>query len=623
MSTKPGQSHLCAATFRHDASRALDPQFHTHFVVANATWDEQSQRIVALQNSKMIKAIRFAGKVYQNALAREVQALGYEIEEKRNGKGVIEGFEISGVAPKILKRFSKRRAEVERGIVKFEKGNGRSPSREEIGVITRQTRTDKMAEISTPEVRAAQLLQLSPAEVEHLQKLKAQALLRARRSPASRPAPNVAEAGSREVAALAAAVAHRYERASVLAGHEILAEALNLGLGNVDLKVLREQIAAGAAGLVALEQGTGGPVLSTRYATTHGLAQERWSVEIVNSSKNTCAPLLAGSVAVADWLAEEQQAAVRFVGSSRDQIMAIRGVAGAGKTTLLKELDTHLAQAGHLLLYLAPTAAAVQVLAKEGFTRSTTVSEYLVRSQGGEIPADWQDAVVVVDEAGLTSNEQGADLLERALRANQRIVFLGDVRQHSSVSAGDFLRVLQDHSLIATVEISEIRRQVHDDYKAAVHLMASGHAAAGMAQLEKLGWIQEHQDDYLQAAADEYLRLTRTAAPTETVLCVAPIWGEIGPVTDHIRAGLRAAGQLGETSETNVLDPLNWTTQQRATARNFRPGMMITFARQVRGGFLKDQSYAVERVENGQVILEGNRRLNLKQAKNYDVSVWR
>jgi conjugative relaxase-like TrwC/TraI family protein len=31
--------NICAAAFTHDASRALDPQLHTRFVIANATCD--------------------------------------------------------------------------------------------------------------------------------------------------------------------------------------------------------------------------------------------------------------------------------------------------------------------------------------------------------------------------------------------------------------------------------------------------------------------------------------------------------------------------------------------------------------------------------------------------------
>ncbi len=61
--------NLCAAAFTHDASRALDPQLHTHFVVANATRDSAG-KWYALEECQMLKAIRYAGKVYQNEMAQ-------------------------------------------------------------------------------------------------------------------------------------------------------------------------------------------------------------------------------------------------------------------------------------------------------------------------------------------------------------------------------------------------------------------------------------------------------------------------------------------------------------------------------------------------------------------------
>ena len=226
--------------------------------------------------------------------------------------------------------------------------------------------------------------------------------------------------------------------------------------------------------------------------------------------------------------------------------MAIRGVAGAGKTTLLKELDGHLAAAKHNLLYLAPTSSAVKVLQSEGFTKATTVSEYLAKTQNRAMPPEWKGAVVVVDEAGLASNQQGAALLGLAEKERQRIVFVGDSRQHTSVEVGDFLRVLEDHSKIATCELKDIRRQTEADYNQAVRLLASGQAAAGMERLDGMGWIKEEQGDYLQAAAADYLRLVAAAKPKESVLCVAPTWAENHELTKRVRQGLREMGKLGQ-----------------------------------------------------------------------------
>ena len=61
--------NICAAAFTHDASRALDPQLHTHFVIANATCD-RTGKWYALNEYEMVRAVRYAGKVYQNEMAQ-------------------------------------------------------------------------------------------------------------------------------------------------------------------------------------------------------------------------------------------------------------------------------------------------------------------------------------------------------------------------------------------------------------------------------------------------------------------------------------------------------------------------------------------------------------------------
>ena len=93
--------NICAAAFTHDASRALDPQLHTHFVIANATCD-RAGKWYALNEYEMVRAVRYAGKVYQNEMARAVQKLGYGIRLVRQN-GEITGFEIEGVSDAALR----------------------------------------------------------------------------------------------------------------------------------------------------------------------------------------------------------------------------------------------------------------------------------------------------------------------------------------------------------------------------------------------------------------------------------------------------------------------------------------------------------------------------------------
>ncbi|MGA7905594.1 MAG: MobF family relaxase [Terrimicrobiaceae bacterium] len=159
--------NICAAAFTHDASRALDPQLHTHFVIANATRD-RTGKWYALNEYEMVRAVRHAGKVYQNEMARSVQQLGYSIRHLRQD-GEITGFEIEGVSDSLCERFSKRREEIERQIEKFEKKHGRKPTVKEIALITRETRPAELKEIATAEVLALQRAQLSPEESTQLQ----------------------------------------------------------------------------------------------------------------------------------------------------------------------------------------------------------------------------------------------------------------------------------------------------------------------------------------------------------------------------------------------------------------------------------------------------------------------
>jgi len=596
--------NLCAAAFTHDASRALDPQLHTHFVVANATC-ASSRRWYALNERFMFKAIRYAGKVYQNELAREVKALGYDIREVRNPKGQVTGFEIEGVSDELCQRFAKRRAEIEREMTAFTSRHGREPTTAEIASITRQTRDVKLAEITTPQVHAKQRSELSAAEWEHLQAVKARAL---------------SNAGARgrtwgqEVDGLQASVDHLFERQSVAPAHAILSEALNQHLGAIDLETLKQALADGTGEIVRLEPEQ---ALLTECTTKHGLELERWSVAFVDATKERCLPLNP-TFEPDGALSHEQRTTVRAILATRDQVFSLRGIAGAGKTTTLKEVQRGLA--GRVVYYVAPTASAAKVLQGEGFRNATTVEDFLQNVSRREA---LHHAVVICDEAGLKSNRQGAQLLHLAQRNNLRVLFVGDVRQHVSVEAGDFLRVLEAHSRLGRCEIAEIRRQQNTPYKNAIMRMAAGDAKGGLAALDQLGWIKEGRADYLESAADDYLRLTDGGRALDRCLMVAPTWQENHRLSDSIRLKLQQRGLLrGQPTAFSVHDSLGWTQQQKRNVQNYAPGQIVTFTLGC-GPWQAGESVQVvgaEAVVVSVTAFDGSRHhLDLRQAGKFDV----
>lgn len=206
--------------------------------------------------------------------------------------------------------------------------------------------------------------------------------------------------------------------------------------------------------------------------------------------------------------------------SCRDQVISLRGAAGVGKTTVLREIDREIQKEGKTCWHCAPTSSAADTLRQEGMTRATTVADFLLNVSRRE---SLRGSVIVVDEAGLSSNKQGGELLRLASVHEARIIFVGDTRQHTAVEAGDFLRVLESHSNLARTEISTIRRQTDPDYRKAVQLMAHDRVREGLEKFDRMGWVKEGRAGYLEAAADDYLRL---AGKTESLIAVTPSWEE-------------------------------------------------------------------------------------------------
>ena len=114
---RAGDQKTLVATFRHDASRNLDPQLHTHAVLANMVRGADGKwRTMA--NEALYRRQKLIGMVYRSELARELGGLGYRVE-KTHADG---RFEVAGVSREVIEAFSTRRAEIEAAVA--ERGLG-------------------------------------------------------------------------------------------------------------------------------------------------------------------------------------------------------------------------------------------------------------------------------------------------------------------------------------------------------------------------------------------------------------------------------------------------------------------------------------------------------------------
>jgi conjugative relaxase-like TrwC/TraI family protein len=613
---------LIAAAFTHDASRALDAQLHTHLVCANATYDPTERKWYALQNREMFKAVEYAGRVYQHELATRAIELGYKIREvQENGK--VKGWELAGVTDADCDLQSTRRKQIEAKIAQFEAEHGYPPSTPMKHVFATSTRNTKLVEITTVEVRAAQVGKYAPEAVARLTNLRATAC--AASLELNRTSSNAPDKEASTKDALSSAVAHLAYTNSVFTKMDVLTRALREHPGTVGLGTAKQMLShclgASVVELAGPRQQLDPltPAELQPLTTRENLRLEREATALVRATRDIHPPLAIEPNPSAS-LSPDQAAAVREICASRDGVIALRGPAGTGKTTTLSELDRLLRGNPDTpvldIIYVAPTHAAKGVLQSDGFSDATTIARLLTDLQNGKQSLDGR--LLVVDEAGMQSTKDGHALLTAALSAGARVLLVGDEKQVPAVEAGDFLSILRTNGGLRTVELSTIFRQrANPEYLEAMQILASGNVKSALSTLADQGRIKESGRQYLSAAAAEYCAITasaQTESPPSSVALVAPTWREIDELNRLVRAELQRRGGLSgpvfkkQTVETSDLSP-----EERRSVRNYTPGMVISPAGRKIAGLAKGCWHEIVSIERETLKLANGRRINVRE----------
>ncbi len=596
--------NLVLAVYHHDTSRELDPQLHTHVVAANLTYDGTEGSWKALQASDIYDQRAYLTEVYRNALAREVRSLGYEVEDRRDSKGKDLGFEIKGVSHELIEKYSQRSQQRDRAIDEFTKVNGRKPTDNEVAVLVRESRADKLTEISTDEVHLLQHERLSPDEAFDLTELREEA--------SSRQFECEPESATES---LEYAEQHVFERVSVARDHELLTEALRHGRGRIALDELK--------GSFALQESSGELVRAGKdIATRETVERERDMISRIDHGIGKFRQLGNDEIELSSQLRPEQRKAVQSVLGSRDLAVNIRGAAGTGKTATLQELHRTLNESGREVLAVAPTMSAVEELQKVGFNDAMTIQRLL---QDERAQTGLSDKVIIADEAGMISGRQMSDLLRVAEEQGARLVFSGDTRQIRSVEATDALRILEKESGLKSVSLTQVQRQSSAEYREAVQELRRD-PEQGMAKLDAMGAIREvsweDRAEAVQKAYSAAIMELNAKGQNPNVLVVAATHDEIEQITAAIRAERSRSGKLGASVEVERHISLNWTTAQKQTSRNYQSGQVLKFHWAVKG-VSKNEILEVVGREGRMVIARNSqgeeRTFTSKQAKAFDV----
>jgi conjugative relaxase-like TrwC/TraI family protein len=546
--------NFVGALFLHDASRDLDPQLHVHAVLANATWDAERQQWLALKQNEMLRASPYVRQVFYRELSTRLRRLGYEPYDMGT-----HGFSLRGVEH-LRERFSKRTRHVQQLAEEFAQQKGRRPTKREVEVLVRESRADKLTEISTPEVRARQREQLDPEEKQRLDDLVRQARRQGRREQQSQGEVRMV---------LEAALRHVYERSSVVREGEVLSAALELHPDFLRWRELREALevhpdairSEGEMSLRSIER------------------EEAATVQRVREGRNTRS-VLGDPTHLPEKLTAGQRRAAQALLANADFLSVLIGDAGTGKTTVLNALESaHRHAGGERFVPLAPTTRAREALVHAGFDNADTVQRFLVSDA---LQAQAAGRVLLVDEAGLLSTSQLEALTAAAERHRARVLLVGDPKQHYSVQRGDALRNVIKHTQTPVVRLTEVLRQRTGPDRHFSRLLAAGEVTEAFYYAGRRGLIEETGDDeaLFARAADHYVGNLVRGVET---LVVIPFWDEIERFNTHVRPALRRAGLLGETEIVReAVKPLTWTEEQKTHWDQYHIGDRLLFVHDTR-----------------------------------------
>lgn len=533
--------NLAIAQFRHDLSRAADPQLHTHCVILNVT-ERHDDEWRAVDNEPFYRHKMLLGAYYRSELAKGVQALGYGVRiTHSDGR-----FELAHIAPSQIEAFSTRSRMIEESL-KSQGLTRQIVSAQKLQTVALQTR-EKKTDIDRAILKSEWDDRALKAGIELNQKKETIA--------------NSHFSFSEEAnKAVAYSIAHIGEREAVMKDTDLARFALERGIGKTDLVNIRTAIDQ------AVERGD--LIRNENLFTTP--AAQKMECDILdfeksarNKTHSIMKELDINKALAATTLNKGQRQAVNQSLTTQNRVIGIQGFAGTGKTTALRVTRALAESQNFKVIGLAPSASAARELASSGI-KSHTLAAFLTKKYGGL----GKNTLIVLDEASMVSVRDMHALLKEADNAQSRVLLVGDVGQLSAIEAGKPFAQLQRAGM-DTTKLDEIQRQQDSTLKQAVELAADGEVYSSLQKLDtQIVEIEYYKLRHEQIAAD-YTALT--PQDRSDTLIVSGTNNNRQSINDKVREALGFTGK-GETFD--LLTRKDLTKAQALRTTSYQTGDVV------------------------------------------------
>ncbi len=546
---------IIAATFRQHTSRALDPQLHTHVVIANRVRSPDG-RWLALDARSLKLDQRTLSAIYHATLRAELTSrLGVSWRPVENG--IAEMAEVSDV---VLAEFSTRTGDIARRVDekldRFIDTMDREPTPRERWRLEREAVIDSRPPKSHTRT-AADVHAGWRAQVETLG-IDAGGVAYDAIGPL-RPHGFTAKSQAMIIDAAVAALGEKQSswRPAELTRELAAAMPPALNVAPTDIVEVLEYLTRKATEKHCVDisrpipdgarlRSDGRPVTESaidRALTTPGiLAQEErllaWAERRMahDPVDSTHAAARSGVVLTGP----QAHTAAAVAGDAH--LVLVVGPAGTGKTTALAPAVAQLQADGRPVFGVAPSAAAADVLGTETGVAADTIDKLLYEHSGVRPPDHRYDlparATVIVDEAAMVPTNTLDRLAALADKRGWRVALVGDPLQFSPVGRGAMFEHLIDTH--GAIELDAVHRFSNGwERQASLRLRRGDPAVADVYDLE--GRLHGGTTTRMQAEAVEAWAKARRVG--ETVVLSAPTTNTVQQLN---RAAQQARMQAGE-----------------------------------------------------------------------------
>jgi conjugative relaxase-like TrwC/TraI family protein len=576
-----------AAKFEHDSARPVDgyaaPQLHTHVVFFNLTETENGDTY-ALQPRELYKTQQYATAAYRSELAMRLKSLGYEIERGKSGQP-----EIAGYSEEYLAASSPRRQQIEEHLAKE---NQRGADAAQIAAY--KTREAKL-NVSGEEMqrRHREMAQMFGNQPERVVEVARERTLQTERD------------GTTVQIAVTFSKERNLEREAVVEERELLRDALRRSMGEATLTEVRAEFEKriNAGEFIGVEKELGASGWS--YTTQEMIDYERDTIRVMREGQNRHSAIVSADTRRAveighPHLSESQRQAVEQILASRDRVTALEGVAGSGKTTSLTAIREAAEREGYKVEGFAPTSRAAHKLAEAGI-ESSTLQRHLARTDKEH---DGQKRLYILDESSLASTKQMNEFLHR-LREHDRVLLVGDTRQHRAVEAGVPYQQLQEAGL-QTARLDEIVRQRDPALKEVIEQLSRCQVREAIQNLDSQGRVHEivDREERLRAIAAEY------AKQPQGTLVVSPDNQSRMEINQIIHREMQTRGHVDHSEQRLrvLVARQEITGADRQWAEQYKAGDVVRYTKGSKAVGVKPGEYArVERVSEKENLVAVNR----------------